>query len=240
MATLDTFVATKLAALGLKDDEETRSFVTGIVQEDSFELEASVFVDKKVAILGMLEAEDDEATATSVDELLQEAGALRDEQIERERLEGEARSAQTKGVLVLSRQSMSSGTDLRVSPLYPGEQAPVSSTYGFVEEEDEQAKLEQEQKEGEEPSLGDGKFVDPRYLSKKARKKAEQGVDILMQPNMNAAIVRMAEQHKRKEAAAGAASKREKDKADLKKQKEDAAKKLADKQKKAQKHERKG
>lgn len=40
-----------------------------------------------------------------------------------------------------------------------------------------------------------------------------------MQPNMNAAIVKGAEAQKRKDSAAAAAAKRERDKGDLKKQK---------------------
>lgn len=81
--------------------------------------------------------------------------------------------------------------------------------------------------------------------------------DILMQPNINAAVVRGAELQRRQDDAAAAAKKRERDKGDMKKQKcvlfsvclgqreliqvltrEDKEKKEADKKKKAQKVER--
>lgn len=55
--------------------------------------------------------------------------------------------------------------------------------------------------------------------SKKARKKAEAGMDILMSPNINSALVKGAELQRRMDDAAKAAGKREKDKGDLKKQK---------------------
>lgn len=61
-----------------------------------------------------------------------------------------------------------------------------------------------------------------------------------MLPNMNATNVKMAEAQKRKDAANAAASKREKDKNDLQRQKELAAQRLKEKQAKAAKHERKG
>jgi hypothetical protein len=109
----------------------------------------------------------------------------------------------------------------------------ILQSYGYLEDEDEK---EQAAKAEPEP---DAVFVDPRSMSKKARKKAEAGVgalalplarrydfqdlhmlaDILMQPNRNAAIVKGAELQRRKDDAAKAAAKREKDKTDLKKQK---------------------
>ncbi|KAK4050420.1 hypothetical protein OIV83_003490 [Microbotryomycetes sp. JL201] len=236
---MDDFIATKLQQLGLRDDEETCSFVTGIVQEDSFEPEALRLYpqDKKFAILSMLEAEDDETTSTSVEQLLEEAGILRAQQLEQERIQDEERQAQARG-----KETPAAPTNIVLTPEQEAaRRAELVKTYGFVEEEDEQAKLQQAA-ESEDPTTsllsGDKPFVDPRYLSRKQKKKAEQGVDILMQPNLNAAIVKMAEQQKRKEAAAGAAAKKDKDKADMKKQKEDAAKKLAEKQKKAQRQER--
>lgn len=47
-----------------------------------------------------------------------------------------------------------------------------------------------------------------------------RALDILMQPNLNAAIVRGQELQRRQEDAAKSAAKREKDKADLKHQKQ--------------------
>lgn len=44
-------------------------------------------------------------------------------------------------------------------------------------------------------------------------------LDLLMQPNLNSAIVKGAELHRRQEDSAKAAAKREKDKNDLRKQK---------------------
>ncbi|KAM0793733.1 hypothetical protein ACM66B_001155 [Microbotryomycetes sp. NB124-2] len=233
MGSIEDFVATKLKQLGLRDDEETCSFVTGIVQEDSFEPE-----DKKIAILGMLEAEDDEATEASVEQLVQEAGTLRAQQLEQERIQEEERRAQAR-----DKESAAPTPTVLTPEQEAARRAELVKTYGFVEEEDEEARLlQQAQADSDNPALallsGDKPFVDPRYLSRKQKKKAEQGVDILMQPNLNAAIVKAAEQHKRREAAAGAAAKKDKDKADMKKQKEDAARKLAEKQKKAQKGER--
>jgi len=51
---LDQLIASKLGSLSLRDDEETVTFVQGLVEEDSFEPE-----DRKSAILGLLEAEED-------------------------------------------------------------------------------------------------------------------------------------------------------------------------------------
>lgn len=62
--------------------------------------------------------------------------------------------------------------------------------------------------------------------------------DILMQPNLNAAIVKGNEIQRRQDDAAQAAMRKNRDAAALKKQKEDAAKAAADKKKKAQKVER--
>jgi hypothetical protein len=107
--------------------------------------------------------------------------------------------------------------------------------------------------------IPDKALVDPSKLSKKQRKKAFDGVDLLALPNMNKAHVKNAEQARRNQDAAKSQAKKEKDKADRKKQlfvffslsfalvradlglssRDDAAKKLADKQKKAQKVERK-
>lgn len=41
MATLDELISARLAQLSLPDDDDSREFVSGIVQEDSFEQEVS-------------------------------------------------------------------------------------------------------------------------------------------------------------------------------------------------------
>lgn len=112
--------------------------------------------------------------------------------------------------------------------------ARSAQEYGLIEEEAEKelaARLEAER-------TPDAVLPDPRMRSKKARKKAERGVDVLMQPNLNAAAVKGAELARRQEDAEKARAKREKDKYDLKKQKDDAERKKQDRQKKAAKQER--
>lgn len=54
---LDQLIAAKLGSLSLKDDEDTVAFVKDLVEEDSFEPE-----DRKSAILGLLEADEDGAS----------------------------------------------------------------------------------------------------------------------------------------------------------------------------------
>ncbi|ORY90266.1 hypothetical protein BCR35DRAFT_323713 [Leucosporidium creatinivorum] len=227
-ASLEDIISAKLAAMGL-DNEDNTTFILGIIEEDSFEPE-----DKKSAILGMLEAEEDEAVGQSIDELLEQTSTHREAVLAKEREEEELRLAAEK-----EKEAAKTGKKVLTPEEEAARKAELLKTYGYIEEE-EQERAEQEKKQAE----SDAPFVDPRTLSKKARKKAEAGIDIYMQPNMNASNVKNAEAQKRKDDSMKAAAKREKDKNDLKKQnflcRDDAAKKLADKQKKAQKVERKG
>ncbi|SCZ90724.1 BZ3500_MvSof-1268-A1-R1_Chr1-3g02187 [Microbotryum saponariae] len=165
----------------------------------------------------------------SIDDLLDETGELQDQE--------RAREAEEAQRIAEEKKEQSTGKKKLTPEQEAAKQQELVQAYGYVEEEDDASADEVDQ-------ASDAVFIDPRALSKKARKKAEQkqlaaGVDLLMLPNMNAAIVKGAELQRRKEDSAKASAKREKDKADLKKQKDDAAKKLLDKQKKAQKGERK-
>lgn len=128
--------------------------------------------------------------------------------------------------------------------------------YGRLEDETD---AERAAREAEQPGGGKG-FVDVTSLSKKQRKKALDGVgaswlssslsprtsdppslpaDLLALPNLNKTHVQQKQQQQRAADSAKAQAKREKDKTDRKKQLDDAAKKHADKVKKAQKVERK-
>ncbi|GAA5907520.1 hypothetical protein JCM5296_004104 [Sporobolomyces johnsonii] len=220
---LEELIVTRLAALGLKSDEDTAEFVKGIVEEESFEPE-----DRKSAIMGMLEAdEDDEATSQAVDSLLEETSAYQ-EAVAAERRAAEAKAPPPKAP-----------EDKAKKVLTPEEEekrkADLLRQYGVIEDETEADRLARE--EAARPP--DKALLDPSKMSKKQRKKALDGVDLLALPNMNKTHVQQQERERRNADAAKAQAKREKDKADLKKQKEDAAKKLADKQKRAQKGERK-
>ncbi|BGP36180.1 hypothetical protein JCM10450v2_000078 [Rhodotorula kratochvilovae] len=224
---LDQLIATKLGSLSLRDDEDTVDFVRGLVEEDSFEPE-----DRKSAILGMLEAdEEDEMTAQAVDALLEETTAYQDAVAERRRAEEEANSPPPPKEEKEPAKKLTPEQEAR-------RKAEFLKQYGYVEDETEaekQARIEAEQ--SQVPSKA---FVDPRTLSKKQRKKALDGVDLLALPNLNKHHVSEAERKKRTDASNAAQAKRERDLADRKKQKDDAAKKLEDKRKKAQKVERKG
>ncbi|GAA6059864.1 hypothetical protein JCM10212_007069 [Sporobolomyces blumeae] len=223
---LDELILAKLSELNLRSDEETTEFIKGLVEEESFEQE-----DRKSAILGMLEVdEEDEAASTAVDALL-EATSEHQEEIAAERRAAEAaKAASTK-----PREE-----DKVKKVLTPEEEekrkADLIRQYGRIEEETEADRLAREEAE----RVPDKALIDPSKLSKKQRKKAFDGVDLLALPNMNSAHVAAKERERRNQDAAKSQAKREKDKADLKKQKDDAAKKLADKQKKAQKVERRG
>ncbi|GAA5969735.1 hypothetical protein JCM21900_006167 [Sporobolomyces salmonicolor] len=221
---LDELIVTKLAALGLKSDEDTAEFVKGIVEEESFEPE-----DRKSAIMGMLEAdEEDEATAQAVNSLLEETSAYQ-----------EAAAAERRAAEEAKAPSPKASEEKAKKVLTPEEEekrkADLLRQYGVIEDETEVDRLVRE--EAARPP--DKALMDPSKLSKKQRKKALDGVDLLALPNMNKTHVQQQERERRNADATKAQAKREKDKADLKKQKEDAAKKLADKQKRAQKGERK-
>ncbi|GAA6056559.1 hypothetical protein JCM3770_004361 [Rhodotorula araucariae] len=223
---LDQLIATKLGSLSLRDDDDTVEFVKGLVEEDSFEPE-----DRKSAILGMLEAdEEDETTSKAVDALLEETTAYRDAVAERRRAE-EAANSPPPPEEKPAGKALTPEQEAR-------RKAELLKQYGYLEDETEaerQARMEAEQ--SQVPSTA---FIDPRTLSKKQRKKALDGVDLLALPNLNKHHVTEAERQKRTAASNAAQAKRERDLADRKKQKDDAAKKLEEKRKKAQKVERKG
>ncbi|GAA5992705.1 hypothetical protein JCM5350_004285 [Sporobolomyces pararoseus] len=215
--TLGELILSQLSSLSLKSDEETVEFVQGLVEEESF-----LPGDRKSAILGMLEMdEEDESSSKAVDTLLEATQAHQDEVAARRRAEEEANappkpeSEPVKKVLTPEEEERRKAEFIR--------------QYGQIAEGDE----------GDDEDIPEKALVDPSKLSKKQRKKAFDGVDLLALPNMNKAHVQKAERDRRNQDAAKSQAKREKDKADLKKQKDDAAKKLADKQKKAQKVERK-
>ncbi|GAA5962955.1 hypothetical protein JCM3765_006727 [Sporobolomyces pararoseus] len=216
--TLGELILSQLSSLSLKSDEETVEFVQGLVEEESFLPE-----DRKSAIFGMLELdEEDESSSKAIDTLLEATQAHQDEVEARRKAEAEANA-----------------------PPKPAENEPAKKV--LTPEEEERRKAEfirqygqiAEGDEEDDEEIPEKALVDPSKLSKKQRKKAFDGVDLLALPNMNKAHVQKAERDRRNQDAAKSQAKREKDKADLKKQKEDAAKKLADKQKKAQKVERK-
>ncbi|GAA5848637.1 hypothetical protein JCM3766R1_004910 [Sporobolomyces carnicolor] len=214
---LTELIVSQLTELNLKSDEETIEFVQGLVEEESFLPE-----DRKSAILGMLEMdEEDETGSSAIDSLLDATQAYQDEVAARRKAEEEAKA-----------------------PPKDTESEPVKKALTPEEEERRKAEFirqygQVEEGEEEDEAIPDKALIDPSKLSKKQRKKAFDGVDLLALPNMNKAHVQKAERDRRNQDAAKSQAKREKDKADLRKQKEDAAKKLADKQKKAQKVERK-
>ncbi|GAA5974383.1 hypothetical protein JCM11641_005249 [Rhodosporidiobolus odoratus] len=224
---LEELILTKLTALDLRNDEDVVNFAKEVVEETAFEQE-----DRKSAILGMLEIdEDDEKGSAAVEELLEETQAYQDtvearrlaeEHEAKEKAEAEAAAVQGKSSKVLSPEEEER------------RKAALLRQYGRVEEESDADRIARE--EAERPP--DKALLDPSQMNKKQRKKALNGVDLLALPNMNKAHVAAKQQASRSSDAAKAQAKREKDKADLKKQKDDAAKKLADKQKRAQKGER--
>ncbi|KAL8286276.1 hypothetical protein RQP46_004764 [Phenoliferia psychrophenolica] len=221
---LEELITAKLASLSLVHDAPTVEFVLQLVEEDSFETE-----DKKSAILGLLEADEDEAVGVKVDELLEEAQDYRDQAEEKEReAEQQRAEAKAKAEEALNAKKV----------LTPEEEQArkdkLLSSYGYLEEETEEERRERM----EADQVPGAVYDDPKQQSKKARKKAEAGVDLLMAPNLNAARVKGAEIHRRAEDAAKAAAKKQRDDGDRKKQKDDATKKAEDKKKKAAKVER--
>ncbi|KAK4705256.1 hypothetical protein P7C70_g947, partial [Phenoliferia sp. Uapishka_3] len=235
-ASLEDLITAKLTSLSLQNDPSTVEFVLGIVEEDSFETE-----DKKSAILGLLEAEEDQTVGAAVDDLLVEAQNYRDEQ-EAKELEAEALRAEAKarGLARRTFRTVSSAVEILNAKkvLTPEEEearkANLLKSYGYLEEETE----EERQERMEADKVPSAVYVDPKLQTKKARKKAEAGVDLLMAPNLNAARVKGAELQRRAEEASKAAAKKNRDDGDRKKQKDDAAKKAEDKKKKAAKVER--
>ncbi|GAA5923786.1 uncharacterized protein JCM15063_003765 [Sporobolomyces koalae] len=214
--TLEDLIVSQLNALNLKSDDETTEFVKGLVEEESFEQE-----DRKSAIMGMLEVdEDDETTSSALDTLLEATQVHQASLAARRQAEEEAKAPpkpeeKTKKNLTPEEEERRKAEFIR--------------QYGRIEEGGDE----------DEDVIPDKALIDPSKLSKKQRKKAFDGVDLLALPNMNKTHVQNAERERRNQDAAKSQAKREKDKFDLKKQKDDAAKKLADKQKKAQKVERK-
>ncbi|GAA5930405.1 hypothetical protein JCM3775_004383 [Rhodotorula graminis] len=223
---LDQVIAVKLGSLSLKDDDDTVAFVKDLVQEDSFEPE-----DRKSAILGLLEADEDEAVSAAVDSLLDDTTAYQDALAEQRRAAEEAAASPPPEEEEPPAKDLTPEQEAR-------RKADFLKKYGYLEDETEAEKAARI--EAEQAQVPAKAFVDPRSLSKKQRKKALDGVDLLALPNLNKHHVVEAERKRRTESSSAAQAKRERDLADRKKQKEDAAKKLEDKRKKAQKVERKG
>ncbi|GAA5828006.1 hypothetical protein JCM11251_005688 [Rhodosporidiobolus azoricus] len=221
---LEDLIISALNRLSLRSDEDVVSFVAELAREESFEQE-----DRKSAILGMLEMDEDDEAAVKVDELLEETGAYQEAVEAKRRAEEEEKAAAEKPAEDATRKTWTPEDEAK-------RRAALLQQYGRVEEETEADRTARE--EAERPP--DKALLDPSQMSKKQRKKAFDGVDLLALPNMNKAHVAAKQQQQRSADAAKAQAKREKDKADLAKQKADAAKKLADKQKRAQKQERKG
>ncbi|GAA6017297.1 hypothetical protein JCM10207_003684 [Rhodosporidiobolus poonsookiae] len=218
---LDALILSQLSLLSLRSDPDTLDFIRGVVEESSFEPE-----DRKSAILGLLELdESDEEQAGKVEQLLEETQAYQDTM--------EARRAEEEAA-----EAAANAPHRGKKPLTPEEEAQRKADlirqYGRIEEESDADRLAREK--AERPT---GKaLLDPSSMNKKQRKKALDGVDLLALPNLNKHHVQEKARQQKASSSAAAQAKREKDKADLKKQKDDAAKKLADKQKKAQKGER--
>ncbi|GJN91955.1 hypothetical protein Rhopal_004983-T1 [Rhodotorula paludigena] len=234
---LEQLIAAKLGSLSLRDDEETVEFVRGLVEEDSFEPE-----DRKSAILGMLELDEEDArisltkfraesASQSIDALLDDTSAYQEAVAERERAEQEAKSHTPPEAEEKPKKPLTAEEEAR-------RKADLLKRYGDLEDETE---AERQAREEEELSnLSSKALKDPSQMSRKQRKKAFDGVDLLALPNLNKHHVQEAERQKRTASAGAAQAKREKDLADRKKQKDDAAKKLEEKRKRAQKVERKG
>ncbi|PRQ77260.1 hypothetical protein AAT19DRAFT_12678 [Rhodotorula toruloides] len=179
---LDELISTKLGALSLRDDEEMVDFVKGLVEEESFEPE-----DRKSAILGMLEAdEEDETTSNAVDELLGETTAYQDAVAAKRREEEEAKAPAKE-------------EEKAKKPLTPEEEAKrkaeLLKAYGYMEEETEAERLERE--EAERQMQPDKAYKDPSQMSRKQRKKALEGVDLLALPNLNKHHVQEQERQRR-------------------------------------------
>ncbi|BGP21167.1 hypothetical protein Rt10032_c19g6153 [Rhodotorula toruloides] len=223
---LDELIETKLGALSLRDDDEMVNFVKGLVEEESFEPE-----DRKSAILGMLEAdEEDETTSSAVDELLGETTGYQDAVAARRRAEAAAK-APVKAAVEKAKKPLTAEEEAV-------RKAELLKTYGYMAEETEGERLERE--EAERQAQSDKAYKDPSQMSRKQRKKALEGVDLLALPNLNQHHVQEQERQRREASSKAAQAKKAKDDADRRKQKEDAAKKLEEKRKRAQKVERKG
>ncbi|TKA56457.1 hypothetical protein B0A53_02028 [Rhodotorula sp. CCFEE 5036] len=229
---LQELVAEQLGALSLRDDPDTVEFVVGLVEEESFEAE-----DRRSAILGMLEAEDDDVTtADAVDKLLEETSVYQDKVLAARRAAEEAEAAAAAAAAEEAAQSAG-------NKLSPADEAKRKAEllkashpqYGYLEEETEADRLAREEAE----RAPDKALLDPRQMSKKQRKKALEGVDLLALPNLNKAHVDAAEKQRRAASASAAQAKKARDEADRKKQKDDEKRKLEEKRKKAQKVERK-
>ncbi|GAA6023757.1 hypothetical protein JCM8202_003170 [Rhodotorula sphaerocarpa] len=226
-APLPELIATQLSALSLRNDEETVEFVVGLVEEESFEPE-----DHKSAILGMLEAdESDEATSSAVDQLLAETTEYQDKIIAQRRAEEEAAAAAAAAAA-----GERSPEETKLSPADEAKRkADLLKQYGYLEEETEADRLAREEAE----RAPDKALKDPSQMSKKQRKKALEGVDLLALPNLNKVHVDANERQRRAASASAAQVKKARDEADRKKQQDDAKRKLEEKRKRAQKVERK-
>ncbi|GAA5906324.1 hypothetical protein JCM8208_003517 [Rhodotorula glutinis] len=229
---LDELIAAKLGSLSLKDDDDTVAFVKDLVEEDSFEPE-----DRKSAILGLLEAEEDETVSQAVDSLLGDTTAYQDAVAEQRRAAEEAAASPPPEEEEPPAKDLTPEQEAR-------RKADFLKKYGYLEDETEAEKAAR--LEAEQAQVPAKAFVDPsrlrtrKSLSKKQRKKALDGVDLLALPNLNKHHVVEAERKRKVDSSSAAQAKRERDLADRRKQKDDAAKKLEDKRKKAQKVERKG
>ncbi|GAA5991410.1 hypothetical protein JCM10908_003300 [Rhodotorula pacifica] len=226
---LQELVAEQLGALALRDDEDTVDFVVGLVEEESFESE-----DRRSAILGMLEAdEDDSSTSEAVDQLLLATSAYQEKVLAARRAAEEAEAAAAAAAAEAAQSS-----EPKLSPADEAKRkAELLKQYGYLEEETEADRIAREREEAERAP--DKALKDPSQMSKKQRKKALEGVDLLALPNMNKAHVDAAEKQRRAASASAAQAKKARDEADRKKQKDDEKRKLEEKRKKAQKVERK-
>ncbi|POY70503.1 hypothetical protein BMF94_6417 [Rhodotorula taiwanensis] len=229
MAELQELIATQLSALSLRNDDETVEFIVGLVEEESFEPE-----DRRSAILGMLEAdEDDDTTTSSVDKLLEEASAHQEKVLAERRAEEEAAAA---AAAAAAGGKYTKPEGKKLSPADEAKRkADLLKQYGYLEEETEADRIAREESE----RAPEKALKDPSQMSKKQRKKAFEGVDLLALPNMNKAHVDAADKQRRAASASAAQAKKARDEADRKKQKDDEKRKLEEKRKKAAKVERK-
>ncbi|KAG0664040.1 hypothetical protein C6P46_001900 [Rhodotorula mucilaginosa] len=175
-------------------------------------------------------------TADAVDKLLEETSVYQDKVLAARRAAEEAEAAAAAAAAEEAAQSAG-------NKLSPADEAKRKAEllkashpqYGYLEEETEADRLAREEAE----RAPDKALLDPRQMSKKQRKKALEGVDLLALPNLNKAHVDAAEKQRRAASASAAQAKKARDEADRKKQKDDEKRKLEEKRKKAQKVERK-
>lgn len=224
MSSLEEFLRRRLAEWGYDDPSEAE-YTAGIIEEESLE-----DADKLEAILGILNTDlENEDMKMKVEQLLEESAALLLELAVQHQLSLEAQAT------ILPPNPTKSNT-----PLTPEEEAlrrkQLLQSFGYLEE-DEPLPVKKGGKAAVETDVT-VVMPDGKTMSKKARKKAEEGIDLLAQPNINKALVKGAELQRRNEDAAKSSAKKARDQQDLLKQKADAIKSANDKKKKAVKQER--